>query len=227
VKHQLHRCLIVVLGTCFFFLSPSRAQDEFSDKINSNLGAIVNMPVGSTARFANTGPGIVAGVGYNFSEHHAFVGEAMWTGLNLTGAAVQPLRAALQNNTLSGHSNLWSVTGNYRYQWQGKTVGVYGIGGGGWYYRTAGLSQKVTSGAGISCLPAWPWWGFSCVSGTVTGNQQIANSNSSTIGGNIGMGFTVKVADPSYRIYIEPRYHYAPTKNISTELVNITVGIRY
>jgi hypothetical protein len=46
-------------------------------------------------------------------------------------------------------------------------------------------------------------------------------------GGNVGAGFTIKIGDPSYRVYIEPRYHYAPTKNVTTRLMVITLGIRY
>jgi len=45
--------------------------------------------------------------------------------------------------------------------------------------------------------------------------------------GNVGAGFTIKVGEPSYRVYIEPRYHYAPTQNVSTHLLEMTLGIRY
>lgn len=58
-------------------------------------------------------------------------------------------------------------------------------------------------------------------------NQTIGSYNSSVFGGNIGVGFTIKVGDPSYRVYFEPRYQYAPTKNIATHLLEICVGIRY
>jgi hypothetical protein len=61
----------------------------------------------------------------------------------------------------------------------------------------------------------------------VTPNQTRGSYDSSVFGGNAGVGFTIKVADPSYRLYIEPRYHYAPTKNVTTSLIEVTVGIRY
>jgi hypothetical protein len=35
------------------------------------------------------------------------------------------------------------------------------------------------------------------------------------------------VGDPPYRWYVESRYHYAPTENISTRLLTVTVGFRY
>jgi hypothetical protein len=61
----------------------------------------------------------------------------------------------------------------------------------------------------------------------VTPNQIVRGYDSSVFGGNVGVGFTIKVGDPSPRVYIEPRYHYAPTKNVTTQLMVITVGIRY
>lgn len=202
------------------------AQEE-PEKINSNLGAALSLPMGPTGSVAKTSWGLTGGVGYNFNEHHSVIGEFMWSALYPSDGALQPLRVALQDNSISGHSNLYAVTGNYRYQMQGKVFGAYFIGGGGWYYRTVGLSKPVTSGTNTVCTPSWLWWGFTCASGIVTANQTIGSKTSGVLGGNVGIGFTMKVADPSYRFYVEPRYHYAPTKNVTTQLLEITVGIRY
>jgi hypothetical protein len=53
-----------------------------------------------------------------------------------------------------------------------------------------------------------------------------ANVSSDTFGGNVGIGFTIRTGTEPYRSYFEARYHYAPTKDISTQLFVITVGIR-
>jgi hypothetical protein len=66
-----------------------------------------------------------------------------------------------------------------------------------------------------------------CASGMVTPNQTVKSYGSSVFGGNVAAGFNIKVGDPSYRVYIEPRYHYAPTKNVTTRLTVMTLGIRY
>jgi hypothetical protein len=34
-------------------------------------------------------------------------------------------------------------------------------------------------------------------------------------------------SEAPYRFYVEARYHYAPTKNMSTHFMAITLGIRY
>jgi Outer membrane protein beta-barrel domain len=226
----MRRFASAVFCVCLFFglASNVHAQDDdYGDKINTNLGVIVTVPVGSTSSVVSTSPGIVAGVGYNFSRRHSFIGEFMWNGLFTSGGAINPIRAGVQDNTITGHSNLYAVTGNYRFQIQRRIVGVYFIGGGGWYYRTAGLSTTVTPGPNIPCATAWGWWGYKCASGTVIPGQTVRGFNSSALGGNAGIGFTVKVSEPSYRVYVESRYHYAPTKNVSTQVLDITIGIRY
>ena len=218
--------VLVGLSLTLLVCSTLRAQDD-SDKINSNVGVLVSRPLGSTSKFVNTSWGFIGGAGYNFSANHSVTGEFMWSALYPSGGALQPVRVALSDNSITGHSNLYTLTANYRFQWQGRLLGAYFIGGGGWYYRTLGFTSPVTSGTGIACTPAWLFWGFTCASGTVTANQTVGGYDSSVFGGNIGVGFTVKIADPSYRVYIEPRYHYAPTKNVNTRLLVVTLGIRY
>ena len=227
MKRQGLRLTLVIVA---FFLSVGLipAQDSFeSQRINSNLGASLVVPVKGTSRLVKRSPGATAGAGYNFTPHHALIGEFMWNGLNPPNRALDPIRTASQNSSLSGKSNLFALTANYRFQLQGKLFGVYGIGGGGWYYRTSGLNAHIRSGPNVSCTPPWLWWGFSCASGVVLPNQTVGHFNSSALGANAGAGLTIKVADPSYRLYFEPRFHYAPTKNFTTRIVDLTFGIRY
>jgi Outer membrane protein beta-barrel domain len=218
--------VLVGMSLALLVCSTLHAQDD-SDKINSNIGAAVSLPLNPTSKFVKTSWGLVGGAGYNLSTHHSVIGEFMWSALYPSASSLQPIRVASNDNSITGHSNLYAITGNYRYELQGKLLGAYFIGGGGWYYRTIGFSKPVTSGGVTVCVPAWVWWGFTCASGTVTANQTVASYDSSAFGGNAGVGFTIKVADPSYRIYIEPRYHYAPTRNVTTQLIEVTVGIRY
>ena len=98
--------------------------------------------------------------------------------------------------------------------------------GADWNARSPQLQVRV----GASALQRGPLVLSSvanCASGMVTPNQTVKSYDSSVFGGNVGAGFNIKVGDPSYRVYIEPRYHYAPTKNVTTRLMVITLGIRY
>jgi glutamine amidotransferase-like uncharacterized protein len=104
---------------------------------------------------------------------------------------------------------------------------VYWIGGGGLYYRRASLSQEVAVGTGTVCGPTYTYWGYGCVDGIVSQDQTLIKAGSSAFGGNGGMGFTIRINDEGYKFYVESRYHYAPTKNISTELMTITLGFSW
>jgi hypothetical protein len=205
------------------------AQDEGDDnpRGNTNLGFTITAPLNPTGQFVDLGLGTNIGAGYNFTRRHAVVGEFMWNHLFVSSSALNQIGQALGNPDVHSSSNVFAFTANYRFELRGKALGTYLIGGGGWYYRNAHLSQKIISGETIACAPVWLWWGFSCQSGTVIANQTVVGSASNSLGISGGIGFTARVGDAPYRIYVESRYHYAPTRGISTQLATITVGIRY
>ncbi len=188
---------------------------------------MITAPLSSPVKALNVGGGLVAGLGYNFSDRHAFIGEFMWNRLGASDTVLAPIRDALQTNEVSAHANIFAVTGNYRFELRGKTTGVYFIGGGGWYRRSVDVTTPVATGSSITCTPTWLFLGYQCRSGTVVSDQTRASSTSDVGGLNGGIGITFKVGEPRYRVYVEVRYHYAPTKNIKTELIPITVGIRF
>ena len=191
----MHRCdlnlgNIMVLVILLTPLQPLQAQYNCGDecKINSNLAAVINVPVNSTAQVVGTGWGTVVGVGYNFNRSQAVIGEFLWNRVYSSDMALQPLKAAVQPSNLSGIADLYSITGNYRFELRGRLFGTYLIGGGGWYYRDTNLSKAVTASPGTICTTAWLWWGFTCVSGTVTAGQTVSSSGSSAWGGERGHG---------------------------------------
>ena len=219
----------VIIWT-FMLIVPLHAQSYEStpfSRLNSNVGFTVTAPLNPTAKYTTAAWGFVYGVGYNFSKRHSVLGEIMWNSLSPTSAALAPFRAALQPNNIDGKGNLVALTANYRLQVEGKVLGTYLIAGGGMYYRDASLSEHVTVGNSVTCTPAWLWWGFTCSSGTVISNQTLASSSSTVLGGNVGIGFTVRVPDSRYKFYVESRYHYAPSKFITTQVIPLTVGVRF
>ena len=231
LKRAVRTLMLISIAMNLMALTALHAQDEdeFGEdsKLNTNLGMTVTAPLNPTARFMNIGWGVVAGAGYNFNDRHAVIGEFMWNKVYTSDTALRVIRQVSQFNDLSGSSNLFSLTANYRYELRGKSVGIYFIGGGGWYHRNANLSREIVTGNNVTCLPPWLWWGFSCTSGFVTSNQTVASFSVSSFGGNAGIGFTAKVGEPRYRFYVEARYNYAPTRNIKTQFIPITAGIRF
>jgi len=218
---------LLVFAVCS---SPLRGEDdEFGEnsKLNTNLALTLTAPLNPIARFANFGWGTTVGAGYNMSRRNAFVVEFMWNRLYPSSQTLAPLRLALHSSDLTAHSNVYALTANYRFEMRGRSLGAYFIGGSGFYYRNANLSRQVVTGTTTTCTPEWLFFGFTCTSGTVSSDQTLASSSSASWGVNGGIGFTVKVGEPRYRMYFEARYHYAPTTRFNTQIIPITVGIRF
>lgn len=225
------RILVGLAVAMLAWAIPLHAQDEeFGEdsKLNTNAGISWTVPTNPTAQFVNFGWGVMTfGAGYNFSKHHAVIGEFMWNSLYPTNEALRPFRLALHTHNVNAHGNLLSWTANYRFEVRGESLGAYFIGGGGLYFRTTHITKEIVTGTNTTCTPAWLWWGFTCTSGIVDTDQTLASSSSGKFGVNGGIGFTVKVGEPRYRMYIETRFHYAPHKPIKTEIIPVTIGIRF
>jgi len=224
----IRRIIFVVIALAP--LQMLQAQDDSCGdecKLNTNLAMIVSAPVSSSAQVMGTGWGIVGGAGYNFNKRSAIVAEFMWTRVYPSSGALLPLQTALQSKNLEGNSDVYALTASYRFELRGRLVGTYLIGGGGWYFRNTWLSTGVPSGIGNACTPTWRWFGYSCTSGKVNPNQPPVMSTSNAVGANGGIGFTARCGEAPYRFYAEARYHYAPTRNMSTQFVVVTIGIRY
>jgi hypothetical protein len=209
-------------------------ETDFSSKINSNLGFVIGVPTGTTSDIVSTGWGVNTGIGDNFNNRNAFIPEFTWSRVYANTSQLQPLVLALAQGAggLNGTTDLFITSANYRFELRGRALGAYLIGGGGWYHRHSDLSRTVTSGTATTCTPVWLWWGFTCTSGTVTTNQTIASASTSGFGPNIGVGFTVRVGEEPYRLYVESRYHYvfdlnSNSLNSHPQFVLVTFGIRY
>jgi len=221
-------CLVAVPSGIHAFPSNAhRHKGEDDPSFSSSIGLSLSAPLKPTAHFVSAGLGVDYSAGYNFTRRHALVGEFMWNWLFPTDEALQPLRVALQSRNVDAHGNLFAATANYKFELRGKLLGFYLIGGGGWYYRNASITKEIPTGTSITCQPVWLWWGYSCSSGITTTSLTIAQASSGAFGANGGVGFTIRVGEAPYRWYVEPRYHYAPSKNIVTQLLTITVGFRY
>src|SRR5262249_47794322 len=201
-----------------------RAQES---KITTNLGGGVSTPLNPTAKVIGAGANVVAGVGYNFDQRHSLIGQFMWSGLPVNKDALRPIWVVANSRDIGTSSNLFAVTANYRLRLQGTTFGAYVVGGGGLYYRRATISREVPVGAGTVCLPSWRWLGYGCVSGIVSPDPTLVEAGSTAFGGNAGVGFTIRINEEGYKFYFESRYHYAPTKNISTQFISTTLGFAW
>lgn len=222
--------VLLCIAFILFTSSVADAQDdyEYETPVNASIGAIVSAPLNPSARFVNYGWGLTTGAGYTLTRHHALIGEFMWNKLYPTSGALQPVLVAFNQPKIAAYTNVLALTANYRYEPRGRESGVYFIGGGGLYYRNADVKHPVPIGPNVPCAPAWTWWGYTCNSGFVSTSNLVLNRyNSTKFGVNGGIGFTIRGREESYRFYVETRYHYAPSKEFNTQILDVTVGFRY
>jgi len=104
-------------------------------------------------------------------------------------------------------------------------LGIYGIGGGGWYHRS-GEATAPGLVPGTVCPPFWDWWG-TCISGLWPANVVIASTSSNAFGGNIGGGVTYRLGESGVKFYTEVRYHHASHNQVNTDLLPLTFGVRW
>lgn len=206
---------------------PAYEEEQDNPRGNVHIGAPIAIPLNPTAQAVHLGFGLTVGGGYNFTRHHAIVGDFMWNDLFPTNEALAKLRTVLDSPKIDANIDVTALTANYRYELRGKLLGTYFIGGAGLYYRHTHLSETVTTGSTITCTPLLEEWGFTCTNGYVTANQSLGSWSASGGGFNGGIGFTIRAGEPPYRFYAESRYHYAPNSRLNTQLIDITFGFRY
>jgi hypothetical protein len=196
------------------------AQTE-TPKYNFDIGGGPGFPVSTISDFANTGGNFVVGGGPNLGSMLGFNGEFMWHGLPPKSQIVALTGAP------DGSANLYSVTGNMfvRSKERGR-IGLYGIGGIGWYHRNWQLTAPTLS-VGTVCLPSYVWWGVACTNGLVESTVELHGGSSDGFGWNVGGGFTFRLGESHAKIYAESRYHKAYHSHIDTEVVPLTFGLRW
>jgi hypothetical protein len=218
--------VILVVAACPLF---SQEDSDFYRKGNVNIGGGFATPLHPTSRYAAVSGNFVVGGGYDFSRRHSIVGEFMWAGLRPDPFALRPLVNPLiagSTSDLGASSNLYAVTANYMFRLEKYRFGAYIIGGGGWYYRYAKLTRAVVQPE-TACSINLLYWGYTCVAGYVETDETLISAGSTALGGNVGVGITIKVADSGEKFYIESRYHYAPHRNVSTHVLPVTFGFRW
>jgi len=203
-------------------LAPLRAQD-FS-KLAFNIGGGISSPLNPTSQYTGLSANFSLGAGYNISNSNTIFGEFMWTDLPPNLFVLHPIDAP------RGNLSLYTLTAAYRHQIErihGSPFGVYGIAGGGWYYRYASVDKDYAVPPNTVCQPTYTWWGYGCDAGGYVYTKTVAYKGASAPGVNAGVGFTIRLADSNWKFYAEARYHYAWSNNVPTTLAPVTFGIRF
>jgi Outer membrane protein beta-barrel domain len=212
---MLFRALVAVWVVLLSY--PGLGQDMHA--WNFTVGGGVGFPEGTSANYVNNGANFVVGGGPNLWRWLGVDAEYMWHDLPIKQNILKDLQVP------GGGARVNAVTFNaiVPIPTHGK-MGFYAIGGGGWYHRSGELTEP-TYVPGTVCAPFYLWWG-GCVDGFFPANKVLASSSSDAWGGNIGGGVTYRFGI-GLKLYTEVRYHYAPHKQVGTELLPLTIGVRW
>lgn len=209
---------IVLLGAGW--IVPLQGQS----RLNFNFGGGVSTPLNPTGAYTGVSGNFNVGAGYNINKTNSINGEFLWSGLPSSLFTFHPVAAP------SGNINLYSLTVNYRHHVDsihGSPFGLYGIAGGGWYYRYSSIDKNYVVPPATVCAPYYYWWGYACDPDGYVYSQTVAYKGASSGGLNAGVGFTIRLSDSGLKFYTEARYHYAFSYRIPTTLIPVTFGIRY
>jgi len=201
---------IVILAAAI----PAHAQDY--NRFLINVGGGMGYPQGDLNSFVNSSGSFSAGGGYNFTRYFGVDTEYFWQDMPINDRFKQQLKTP----NVRAQQYAWTFNPIVRVPLGGK-FGAYVIGGIGWYHRSG---EVTIPGVGVICDPYWSWW-YGCTIGSVDIVAKSRNSNA--FGKNIGVGFTYRLGDTPLKIYTEVRYHQASYNNVSTQLVPVTIGVRW
>ena len=207
----------------FFFggLAIAAASAQNVNHLTFNAGGGFGGALGNVGKVTGKSYDGVAGVGWNFTRRLGVRAEYMYYNLSFKDSVKR------DQSLPDASGRLQSATLNLFYQvpLQGK-LGVYAIGGGGWYQRHV-QARSETLDDGAVCQPAWQLWGIACDTNNRVHPSQVLSDHTVDGGGyNFGGGFTYRIAKRT-RVYVEGRYHHVYTPDGHTNVFPVTVGLRW
>ncbi len=172
---------------------------------NFDFGGGPTVVTGSNGQLKG-GSNFTVGGGFNFNPRTGFVLEFSDSWLGVTNAALD------QNGAFDGDADVWSLTLDPIWRFRiGGPVGGYLIGGGGYYQRrTKFFSTGVFNDPFFGPVPV-----------TVETDQ-----NDDAGGVNIGGGLTCNLGWGT-KFFVEARYHHIFTPGAATEIIPVTIGLRW
>jgi opacity protein-like surface antigen len=180
-------------------------------------GAGYTQPVGGINSRIKGGFNINGGLGVNVGPYMTLMGEYTFMENGFTDSFMS------QNTIPGGSVRVHAVTLSPVVRMGGdRRVSPYVTGGFGWYHRTVEITQPTTQLVTIYD----PFWG-AFYPAEVPVNQILSSYSVNKGGWNAGAGVDFKFRDSRAKLFVEARYHYVKTRSVATELVPITVGVRW
>lgn len=181
------------------------------------VGAGYTQPVGEINSRINGGVNLNGGLGVNLGPYLSVMGEYTYMNNNLSDGFKQ------RNSIPGGSLRIHSFTINPVLRLAGdRAVSPYITGGYGWYRRTVEITEPTTAQVTIFD----PFWGV-FYPALVPANQVVGFYTVDKGGWNAGAGFDFKFGNSRAKLFAEARYHRIATRPVVTEVMPITVGVRW
>lgn len=171
-------------------------------------------PLGNSSNDLTWGWNARVGLGWNFSKKFAALGEWEFNRDKIPG------RILSQVGEPGGNVHTWSLTLDP--VWNYKTSGRFGgyvTGGGGFSRQLTSFTQPVEA-QGVYCDY------FYCYPYYYTTNAVVSHYSSNQGALNIGTGFTFGHWENA-KLFTEARYEWLDTPGRSTQILPVTIGLRW
>ena len=208
----MKKSLLLVSFFCLASL-PSWAQvSRFTGFAGGGFTTPIN-PIGSRL---NTGWNVSAGAGVNLNNNFGVMLDFMYNELSINDTFLA------QANAPGGQVRVWGFTLNpiVHVTHEGP-VDFYVTGGGGIYNRTVEYTQPAI---GVTTVFD-PWFGF--YPAAFATNQVIGSFGQYKGGINGGVGLAVGLKNTRAKVFAEARYHHIFTRNVATDILPVSFGIRW
>ena len=205
----------LIIAVLVFCVTICQAQDEHKWTVEGGGG--VSPLVGDISGRLDTGWHVMFGAGYNFTRHFTVTGDFMYNGFGVSR------RVLNEANVPDGNAHMWSLTANPKLRvnpdWK---IDPYAVGGIGYYRRVVEFTQPTL----VPTLIFDPFFGI-FFNTLIPADQVIGTITRDGMGGSIGGGVDIKLGSSGMKLFTEIRYHHANTGSVDTQMVPITVGIRW
>jgi opacity protein-like surface antigen len=184
--------------------------------LEGHIGGGFTVPTGDmNGRLAGRGH-VVVGAGYTFLPALELQAEYMYNTFGLTRGEL------LRINEPNGDGHVHSITIDpvLHLHLPFSRVSARAMAGIGYYHRTVEFTQPT------SALTTFfdPFFGF--FTAAVPANQVIGSVSRNGFGYNVGAGLDFALAGRA-KLYFEARYHDAHMAHGDTEMLPLTVGLRF
>ena len=195
----------------------ARAQESNYDHFTFNIGGGYTGTVGQTSGRLDKGGNAQVGAGFNLNQYVGILGTFQFNHLGITGDALG------RADQPDGHGRVYTTTIDPVVRFPlGERVHGYVLAGGGWMRRTVEFTQPTL--AQVTVFD--PWWGYFGPA-VIPVNKVLGTYRSDGGAWDVGGGLDVPVGRGHTKLYLEARYIHGFTSGKDTELVPITLGIRW